>query len=569
MKRANISFNGVIDEAARFIEKTQQLDKPLWEKVISVFKDGSYEKGWHGEYWGKLMRGGCIIYKYTQSEELYSTLTCAVKGLLSTQDKEGRITAYSKYFEFTDWDVWCRKYVMYGLTYYLDVCRDENFKKDILSALTRHADYIVDKIGSEDGKKRITDTSKIWSGVNSSSILRPFVILYKLTGDKKYLTFAEYIISEGGIKDGNLIDIAVEDKLAPYQYPVVKAYETISFFEGVFEYATLMNNTKLIDTCIKFGDKILQTDVTLIGATGCYDELFDNSRKKQVTYTASHMQETCVTVTLMEYICRLLEYTEDARYADVIENSFYNAFLGAINRDYGNNGGLHFDSYSPILNNRRGLQVGGRQLFPDGSFYGCCAAIGGAGFGAVTSMAAVYSDTCLRFNFYESGVALFGENKVSIKTDYPFDSSVTFCIEECKTEFCLALRIPAWCKKYTVTLNGKEVRGTLKAGYFTTCDTLHPKDTIELILDMPARIYSSEEFDSEIDNLFAVARGPIVFATTDYDNSAYPKEFISYEYEGGLATLKARTALGNTVALSNYSSCGMDWKESISVWMKK
>ena len=109
MNSVKISYNGIIDEAARFVEKLQLLDKPLWDKVIKVFDYGKFQKGWHGEYWGKLMRGGCMVYKYTESEQLYQTLTDAVKGLLACQDEEGRISAYDKDYELLDWDVWCRK----------------------------------------------------------------------------------------------------------------------------------------------------------------------------------------------------------------------------------------------------------------------------------------------------------------------------------------------------------------------------------------------------------------------------------------------------------------------------
>ena len=119
MNKVKLSYNGLIDEAARFVEKIQLLDRQLWEKVIGVFEYGGFEKGWHGEFWGKLMRGGCMVYKYTESEELYNILTEAVKGLIACQDGEGRISAYDKAHEFTDWDVWCRKYVMYGLIYYI------------------------------------------------------------------------------------------------------------------------------------------------------------------------------------------------------------------------------------------------------------------------------------------------------------------------------------------------------------------------------------------------------------------------------------------------------------------
>ena len=565
MDNIKISYNGLIDEAARFVEKKQLLDKSLWEKVIAVFGYGKFQNGWHGEYWGKLMRGGCMVYKYTESEELYNTLTNAIKGILACQDDDGRISTYDKEYELLDWDLWCRKYVMYGLMYYMEICKDEAFKSEITTALTKHADYIIERIGREDGKKNITETSTFWLGCNSSSILRPYVMLYKLTNDKKYLDFAEYIISEGGIRGENLIDIALEDKLAPYQYPEVKAYETTSFFEGVFEYATLVKNERLIEACVKYGNKFLETDVTIIGATGCFDELFDNSTKKQVTYTASHMQETCVTVTLMEYLCRLLEYTGDSKYADAIEKSFYNAFLGAINREYGSNGALHFDSYSPILNNRRGLQVGGKQTLLDGSYYGCCAAIGSAGFGAVTSRSAVLENDVLKISFYENGDIKFWGNKISVQTAYPFDGKISFNLNTCDSPIKLALRIPNWCKKYSVNANGRLVNG-----YFITDSVLSSGDELILELDMPFVIHASSDFDPSVTDLFAVTCGPIVLATEDYAHHTFDASRVwGYSFDGIASSAVIETTENQKVVLHNYATVGTDWNKNMTVWLKK
>ena len=571
MKTIEISYNGLIDEAARFVEKIQLLDKPLWEKVTAVFAYGKYKEGWHGEYWGKLMRGGCIVYKYTKSKELYSALTKTVRDLLDCQDDEGRISTYNKEYELYDWDVWCRKYVMYGLMYYYDICKDEVFKKEILTALISHADYIVERLGREDaGKREIVTTSTFWLGVNSASILRPYVLLYKLTGNKKYLEFAEYIISTGGIQGGNLIDLAIEDKLAPYQYPEVKAYETISFFEGVFEYATMIKNVRLISACLKFSQKILETDITLIGAVGCYDELFDNCTKKQVSCSPDdRMQETCVTVTLMEYMCRMLEYTGDSKYADAIEISFYNAFLGAINRNYGKNEGLHFDSYSPILNGKRGISVGGKQTLLDGSYYGCCAAIGAAGFGAVTSMSAQVEEDTLKVSFYENGKIKFGSNEVCVKTDYPFDGKIELSVDSASDEFGLALRIPAWCENYTLTVNGERVTGILDKGYLVLDKKISANDRIIFDLDMPFRAYDSVDYDEAVDTFFAVAKGPIVFAATDFSGHIFTKDFSSYSFDGRESTLIVTTASGEEVTLRNYAACGIDWNQKMTVWLEK
>ncbi len=568
MNNVNIKYSGLIDEAAHFVEKLQLLDKALWDKVVAVFEFGKYKKHWHGEYWGKLMRGGCIVYKYTKSQELYDMLTYATKKLLETQDEKGRISTYDEEYELYDWDIWCRKYVMYGLTYYMEICRDESFKNEILAALIKHADYMVERIG--EGKINITKTSEYWLSANSSSILRPYVLLYKMTSEKRYLDFAEYIISTGGIDGGNLINLAFEDKLAPFEYPEVKAYETTSVFEGVFEYATLMKNERMIEACIKYGNKLLETDFTLIGATGCFDELFDNSTRKQVTYTEKHMQETCVTVTVMEYLCRLFEYTSDAKYADAIEVAFYNAFLGAINRHYGEGDGLHFDSYSPILNNRRGLQVGGKLPLLDGSFYGCCAAIGAAGFGAITKMSAEYSSDTLKVNFYERGdIGLCGK-KIEVETDYPFNSDIRFTVKESDEKFKLSLRIPAFSKSFAVKKNGKTAEYTTLGGYITLAEGLCTADEVTLTLDMPFKTHISSDFDPAVTDYFAITRGPIVFATEDYEGKIFDTGTpFAYKYKDLTASATVKTADGHEVGITNYASLGADWKKPLTVWLKK
>ena len=70
-------------------------------------------------------------------------------------------------------------------------------------------------------KKKITETSDHWGGINSSSILEPVVRLYQKDPKPQYLKFAEYIVETGGAKGFSIFEAAYEDKLFPYQYPVV------------------------------------------------------------------------------------------------------------------------------------------------------------------------------------------------------------------------------------------------------------------------------------------------------------------------------------------------------------
>ncbi len=103
-----------------------------------------------------------FTYSFLRDEELYSVLTDAVLDILSTEDELGRISTYETsdekgFSEFDGWDMWSRKYVLLGMQYYIEICRDEEFKKKIIASMCRQADYIISKIGPRsEGKLPIT-----------------------------------------------------------------------------------------------------------------------------------------------------------------------------------------------------------------------------------------------------------------------------------------------------------------------------------------------------------------------------------------------------------------------------
>ena len=133
----NARYEGTVHDNADFILHKQLLDQPLWDKFVHVFTErpDSADLGWRGEYYGKMMRGACLTYRYLPSEELYTVLFDTVKALLDTQDADGRITTYPKDKEYCGWDMWTRKYVLVGSLYFYGICRDEAFKARILTAM--------------------------------------------------------------------------------------------------------------------------------------------------------------------------------------------------------------------------------------------------------------------------------------------------------------------------------------------------------------------------------------------------------------------------------------------------
>lgn len=373
-----------------FITRAQLADEALWELFIDAYrtKADAADRGWRGEFWGKTMRGACLTYRCTGDVKLYEILRRSVLNLLACAEEDGRISTYPREAECAGWDIWCRKYVLTGMLHFCDICNEPALTAQILRAMTAHLDALMAKVGPGEGQIPITETSDFWMGVNSCSILEPVMDLYARVPEKRFLDFAEYILSTGGCSGGNLIDLALEGKTPPCEYPETKAYETISFFEGVLAYYEATGEKKYLDAALRFAEAVYETEITLIGCAGCTHELFDHAALRQTEYAETVMQETCVTVTWMRFCARLFLVTGEEKYADRVERSALNALYGSVNffnepitvsHDGARLAGLPFDSYSPLFLNRRGREVGGLKYFADGSFYGCCAAIGAAG----------------------------------------------------------------------------------------------------------------------------------------------------------------------------------------------
>ncbi len=628
MKNQNsYQFNGIIDRSVKFIEEFQLLRADLWKRFVQQFKeDADFEGGWRGEYWGKMMRGACFVYRYSRNLELYEILTDTIKDMLSAQEASGRISSYGTDHEFEAWDLWSRKYVLLGMQYYLEICEDPVLSGQLVDSMCRQVDYIMERIGDpKEGKLLITKATRHWRGLNSSSILEPIVRLYNLTKEQKYFDFATYIVECGGTDVVNIFELAYEDKLYPYQYPVTKAYEMTSCFEGLLEYYYVTKEEKYKTSIINFANKVLESDFTVIGCCGCTHELFDHSSVRQANTTnGATMQETCVTVTLMKFFYHLTLLTGEGKYADAFETSLYNAYLGSINTEkviepmlLENHPDwciepLPFDSYSPLTAGTRGNGIGGLRLMSDNHYYGCCACIGAAGLGLVPMMALMNTERGITLNLYIDGhmetlTPASNPLVIKLKTDYPVSGKINIILEPHQPEqFELRIRIPAWSKKNMLMINGEAAWVT--DGYVTLDRSWFFGDCIELTLDMRTAcikpisyghqvlmnhvvwganyvIPTYDEEDPLAKRHRAFRRGPIILAQDNrlgysvdepadilvgedgYVDVTFPEKKIS-PYEC-MMELAVPLADGSKMHVTDYASAGKLWTEEskMAAWM--
>ena len=618
------SIGAPFENAVDFIQSEQLLDRPLWAKFVNQYRvqPDAPTLAWRGEYWGKMMRGAVSVYSYTKNEELYDVLCETVKDMFTVAEADGRVSTYEREKEFQGWDIWCRKYVLLGMLYFYDICKSEKLKGQIIDFSVRHLDYIIERIGED--KLDITKASSSWFGINSSSILEPVVWLYKITGEARFLRFADYIVNRGGADRINVFELAYENKLMPYQYGVAKAYELTSCFEGLLAYYDVTKIERYKIAAINYGYAMLDSDVSIIGSLGCTHELLDHTSVRQTAQRGGREQETCVTVTWMKYCATLYRLTGDRRFADAIETSFYNAYLGAFNTahsesdwmrikfrntpvfDQLKNSFMPFDSYSPLTPGVRGIGIGGSQLFADGSYYGCCACIGSVGLGIYSSQRILRSENGITLSFFDNGRSemLVDGKKVSVVVEgnYPKCGDIKISvISEAPLSFDFSVRLPAWSESVSVNTDrqygikdGFAVFGGKWDGVSEICISLdmsikeiYPQSWTEDVVytDMTGSaggwyfakaktVYHSPEYD----NYVALTKGPLVLAA----DSALGKpadSIFSFEKEDGrpiyteedrentMISLKFRTKDAESFTLIDYASSGKDWKSRIAAWL--
>ncbi len=582
------NWEGEIRDALTFAIDEQLLDTELWMRLESQFVPGiapDDDGGWKGEFWGKMMRGACMVYSACGCEKLYSELEASVKRLLANQDELGRIATYKPENEFFGWDMWSRKYVMLGMLYFADICRDDELVKTILAAMERHADYIIDRLGEGEGKIDITSTSWIWGGANSCSILEPMVRLYEYTGKQRFLDFASYIVNRGGSSVLNIFEAALNKKL-PYTWGrwATKAYETMSCFEGLLHYACAVKSEKWLTAVKNFVDMIAETELTLVGSAGCAHELFNNASVTQfdTTYTGQ-MQETCVSVTWMKLCRQMLCLTGESRFADYMERTGYNAWLGTLNRDHTpKNCGMVYDSYSPLYMNVRGKGIGGLRILNDFWINGCCVAIASAGAGMLGTLPVMQSEDGLTVNSYAQGsctAAVSGKSvSLSMRTAYPAKGFVAFTVEtEEDTEFTLRIRIPVWSRETSLTLNGESIP-CVPGTYAEIRRIWSGRTALQLRLDFHIRAVRPAEYGAEDTGLLALEAGPLVLARDirlgeDISIPVLPENHIvaipaDAPYNARVCW-KVREQNGTWFTVTDYASCGSTWDENslMSAWL--
>jgi DUF1680 family protein len=218
----------------------------------------------------------------------------------------------------------------------------------------------------------------------------------------------------------------------------------------------------------------------------------------------------------------MLALTGEAKFADVLEHTLYNAVLAGIGID----GTRYF--YTNTLRQLDEMPTDlrwSRQRQPWISCF-CCPPNIARTIAEVSSYAYGRSAGAVWVHLYGAGtldteVAPGSRLRLSQETDYPWDGRVTIRIEEApRTPLSIRLRVPGWADGATLTVNGRPWphTGPLEpASYVDVQRAWQPGDVAELTVPMRVRCLQAHPLVEEARNQVAFQRGPIVYCLESLD----------------------------------------------------
>ena len=436
---------------------------------------------------------------------------------MANRDEYGLMVSYSKEKWFSGWDLQVRKYTLLGLEEYYSICKDEALKSELLAALIVNADNIVENVGPGENQKPITETSTLAGCMNCMSVLQPIVKMNRITGEQRYLDFAEYILSTGLSDAGNVLFEAYNDVL-PREYSAWKAYELTSTFEGVAEYYRITRDAFCLEALMNFYRNMRDYEMTVVGGVGTDGENLGYSAREQSDpdYT-NIMQEDCVTVTWIKFCYQMLLITGDSSIVDTIEQTMYNVLAGCANLSA--DGWELFDSYTRLVFATRTYGMSGGGFPTPGFVYNCCGASGPSGVSMFPKIAMMATpEGGVAINLFARGQDVFTldgtDVTFEVETDYPAAGEIAVTLRmDRSVAFPVKVRIPSFSRESALTVNGETIPA-MGGSYSVIERKWNDGDAIRLSLDMSTYlIRASQECTNEKGRSYvALKRGPLTLA---------------------------------------------------------
>ena len=353
--------------------------------------------------------------------------------------------------------------------------------------------------------------------------------LYRHTKNEKYLSMARFFLETRGnnekdkpIYEDNLfgsqddVDIRHLKSANGHCVRALYLYSGVADLAAETEDALLFDNLEKVFADITNGKMYITGGVGSTPTTESFTVPYDLPNRTAYT-------ESCCAVAMMMFASRMRRLSKQAKYGHLSERVLYNAMLSSTSLD-----GKSFFYENPL---EIALEEYGREIAVPRRQHArlpiterlevfgcsCCPPNINRFFAHLGDYICVDEGDSLCIEQYISAELNTAHGKLTITEDYARDGKarVVGCGYTAKT---LSLRVPEWCKKLTVLLDGKEIPSDVRDGYI--CLRVGESFTLDLDFHISLSFVSANPMVRDNVGRIALMRGPVVYCIEGVDNGA-------------------------------------------------
>jgi len=508
-----------------------------------------------GPWWAdsdvyKWIEGASYILALHPNAQLESKVDELIRKIAAAQQKDGYLDTYVL-LRLPDlkWKSLAFNHEMFcaGSLFEAAVAHNQaTGKRSLLEIALRLADHLDSTFGP--GKQ---------AGIpGHEEVELALVRLYRLTGEKRYLRLAQYFVDSRGQKPSifeRQYDQLPERQVDLLGHPMsIKDFYRRFFLVNPSKFDTSYSQDQLpareqrvaVGHAVRamylysgMADLVYETgDAGLWEALESLHDSVTNHRmyvtggigpsERNEGFTADYdlpnedaYQETCASAGMVFWNYRMLKLTGDARYADVMELSLYNALAAGVS--------LTGDTFCYVT------PLASRGDFKRDPWFGvpCCPTTVARFLPALGRYIYSESPDGLWVNLFIAGQvkAKVAGNKVTLRQsgNYPWDGKIKFTMGvESPQDFVLRVRIPGWAARAEFEVNGKEFSPRVVNGYAEIHRSWSNGDTVDLTLPMDIKRLEANPQVVYDHGKSAVRRGPLIYCLEQADQKAPLDEIV-------------------------------------------
>jgi DUF1680 family protein len=479
------------------------------EPLLAGFHNKPGSHPWIGEHVGKWMHAATLAWACTGDPALCAKLDRVAAELIACQEPDGYLGTYVPGKRFglypgADWDVWSHKYNLMGLLTYHQYTGNEA----ALGACRKMGDLLINTFVP--GKKSILSAGT-HVGMAATSVLEPMVLLYRFTGDERYLEFARYLVKAWDEPNGPKLIEALLTAKQVNRTANGKAYEMLSNLVGLCELARVTGDRALLEPVLNAWQDIVAKRLYVTGSAS-QGEHFRGDHELPNT-AGAHVSETCVTTTWIQLNLQLLRLTGEAKFGDELERTIYNHLTAAQRPD-----GAQWCYFTPLE---------GRK--PYGPGINCCVSSGPRGIALAPQSAYLKKHfdggDALAVSTFETSRATveLGGTMVTVEqqSGFPRKGSSVLAVKPARpAKFALQVRTPDWAAPVSLRVNAKPAEAVAREGWIVVPPReWQDGDRVEVLFSLGASVVTGTHGNA---NRAALRWGPFVLAYDGKKNPGLP-----------------------------------------------